>query len=127
MNSTDFQNNTQLILTAYAIYLPITIALVTWTSIKLFANGKVFMLEIFRGNEGLATSTNKLFEVGYFLLNIGFALLMLKISYLSSKQMLVEELSVKIGGFTIWLGVVFMINVVLFLKGRKNANRYKTE
>ena len=92
MNSTDFQNNAQLILTAYAIYLLVTIALVTWTSIKLFANGKVFMLEIFRGNEGLANSTNKLFEVGYFLLNIGFALLMLKISHLSSKQMLVEEL-----------------------------------
>ena len=127
MNSTDFQNNAQLILTAYAIYLLVTIALVTWTSIKLFANGKVFMLEIFRGNEGLANSTNKLFEVGYFLLNIGFALLMLKISHLSSKQMLVEELSPKIGGFTIWLGVVFMVNVVLFLKGRKNVNRYNPE
>lgn len=124
MNSTEISNNSQLILTAYAIYLPITIALVTWTSIKLFANGKVFMLEIFRGNEGLATSTNKLFEVGYFLMNIGFALLILKISYLNSKQMLVEELSTKIGGFTIWLGIVFMINVVLFLKGRKNANIY---
>lgn len=118
-------NNTQLILAAYAIYLPIVIALVGWTSFKLFANGKIFMLEIFRGNDSLATSTNNLFKVGYFLLNIGFALLILEISYITNSQMLVEKLSSKIGGFTIWLGIVFMFNVVLFLKGRKNAHRYE--
>ena len=85
------------------------------------------MLDIFHGNESLATSTNKLFEIGYFLLNIGCALLILEISYVDSTQMMIEKLASKIGGFTIWLGVVFMLNVVLFLKGRKHANRPKPE
>jgi hypothetical protein len=127
MHTTSITNNASLILTAYGVYLPIALILTFWTSKMLFKNGKVFMLDIFHGNDSLATSTNRLFEVGYFLMNLGFALLILEISYIDSKQMLVEKLSTKIGGFTIWLGIVFMFNVVLFIRGRKNANRPKVD
>jgi hypothetical protein len=127
MYTNSITNNASLILIAYGVYLPIALVLTFWTSKMLFKNGKVFMLDIFNGNDSLASSTNKLFEVGYFLMNLGFALLILEISYIDSKQMLVERLSTKIGGFTIWLGIVFMINVVLFIRGRKNANRPRTE
>ena len=81
------------------------------------------MLDIFHGEEGIAVATNKLFEVGFYLLNIGFALYTIKLGHILTSQGLVENLSVKIGGFSIYLGVVLFLNLYLFLRGRKNARR----
>ncbi len=81
------------------------------------------MLDIFHGEEGIAEATNKLFEVGFYLLNIGFALYIIRLQKILSTQILVESLSVKIGGFSIYLGVVLFFNLYLFLRGRKNARR----
>ena len=67
--------DTTLILKGYLIYLPITIFLTLYVSKILFKNGKIFMVDIFRGKEEIANATNKLFEVGFYLLNIGWALL----------------------------------------------------
>ena len=64
------------------------------------------MLDIFKGREEIANATNKLFETGFYLLNLGFALMILKISLDdNSYQDLVETLSYKIGGFSIYLGI----------------------
>ncbi len=115
-----------LVILGYWIYLPISILLTFWTSKMLFKNGRIFMMDIFHGNEKLALSTNKLFEIGYFLLNVGFALLILEMKHVENTRDLIESLSTKIGGFTIYLGIVFMLNVVLFMRGRKNAMRNKT-
>ena len=64
-----------MIFTTYTIYLPIVIALTIYVARSLFKNSKVFMMDIFNGREEIAMSTNRLFEVGFYLLNIGFALL----------------------------------------------------
>jgi hypothetical protein len=105
---------------AYCIYLPIALALTHYVARILFENGKVFMLDIFHGKEGIALSTNKLFETGFYLLNIGFALRILKFDYpINNTQGMVEELSLKLGGFSIYLGVMLFANLFLFFRGRK--------
>ena len=71
---------TSFILTAYLIYLPVAVLLTWYVARTLFNSGKIFMLDIFNGRQEIATSTNKLFEVGFYLMNLGFALLILKIS-----------------------------------------------
>ena len=71
------------IVIAYFIYLPIVIGLTIFVSKKLFESGKSFMVEIFRGQENIAIATNKLFEVGFYLVNIGWALVIMKITYFS--------------------------------------------
>lgn len=115
--------NNNLVLIAYAIYLPATIALTIFVSKKLFANAKVFMLDIFRGKEDIALATNKLFEIGFYLLNIGFALLILEIYSISTTQGLVETLSSKIGGFSIYLGITLFLNLFLLFRGRKKSRQ----
>ncbi|MEY4902790.1 MAG: hypothetical protein RLZZ292_605 [Bacteroidota bacterium] len=108
------------ILSAYFIYLPIALTLTFYVARTLFQNGKVFMLDIFHGKEAIAESTNKLFEVGFYLLNIGFALVILEIHYnIENYQSMVEILSAKIGGFAIYLGVMLFFNLYLFFRGRK--------
>ena len=69
------------IVIAYFIYLPIVIGLTIFVSKKLFESGKSFMIDIFKGQENIALATNKLFEVGFYLVNIGWALLIMKITY----------------------------------------------
>lgn len=115
------------IIIGYLIYLPIVIILTIYVSKMLFKNGKYFMLDIFKGQEDIALATNKLFEIGFYLINIGWALLILKISYSSttemSSQTLIEILSRKIGGFSIYLGVMLFINLFFFFRGRRKSRQ----
>ncbi|MGB0886069.1 MAG: hypothetical protein ACPGR5_06560 [Chitinophagales bacterium] len=117
--------NNNLVLIAYAIYLPTTILLTVFVSKKLFTNAKIFMLDIFSGKEEIASATNKLFEIGFYLLNIGFAFLILEIYSLATYQGMVETLAQKIGGFSVYLGIVLFANLFLLFRGRKvsKANR----
>jgi hypothetical protein len=111
---------TDLNFVAYLIYLPIIVALTWYVAHTLFKNSKVFMLDIFRGKEDIALSTNKLFETGFYLLNIGFALLIMEITYeIGSNRNLLEILSTRIGGFAIYLGIMLFFNLYLFFRGRR--------
>jgi len=128
---------------AYLIYLPVVLGLTLYVARTLFTNGRTFMLDIFKGKEDIANATNKLFEVGFYLLNMGFALLILKIDQgqrfeydpalgeqvttytrlLDTNQELVEALASKVGGFAIYLGVMLFLNLFLFFRGRKKAHQ----
>lgn len=111
---------TSLNLLAYFIYLPIVILLTWYVAHTLFKNSKIFMLDIFSGKAEIAISTNKLFETGFYLLNLGFALLIMNIAedIFDSRSML-EILSARIGGFSIYLGIMLFFNLYLFFRGRK--------
>jgi hypothetical protein len=109
-------------LTAYLFYLPIALLLTWYVARTLFKNGKIFMLDIFHGKTEIALATNKLFEVGFYLLNVGFALLILQIyGEIVNSQGVVEVLSKKIGGFAIYLGLMLFFNLYMFFRGRKAA------
>lgn len=117
------------IVIGYIIYLPIVIVLTIFVSKMLFKNGKIFMIDIFKGNESIAQATNKLFEIGFYLINIGWALLILEITYYGTNPMgyqtLIEILSKKIGGFSIYLGIMLFLNLFLFFRGRRKAHATK--
>lgn len=110
------------ILIGYSIYLPIALFLTFYVSKTLFKNGKIFMLDIFRGREEIAQATNKLFETGFYLLNIGFALMILKLQLEQDNfQELIEKLSYKIGGFSIYLGIMLFFNLYFFFREKRKA------
>jgi hypothetical protein len=116
------------ILIGYAIYLPIVLFLTLYVSRTLFKNGKIYMLDIFKGREEMAEATNKLFETGFYLLNLGFALMILQMYlYKDSYQELVEALSYKIGGFSIYLGIMLFVNLYFFFRGKRKANENRKE
>ena len=112
------------ILIGYAVYLPIALYLTYYVSKTLFKNSKVYMLDIFKGREEIAFATNKLFETGFYLLNIGFALMILQMNlYNDSYQLLIEKLSYKIGAFSIYLGLMLFINLYFFFRGKRKASQ----
>jgi hypothetical protein len=116
------------ILIGYAIYFPIALFLTYYVSKTLFKNSKIYMLDIFRGREEIANATNKLFETGFYLLNLGFALMILEIYlYKDSYQELIEKLSYKIGGFSIYLGLMLFLNLYFFFRGKRKASQAQVE
>lgn len=110
--------------TAYIIYLPIVLLLTWYVAHTLFRNGIVFMHDIFFNREEIARATNSLFKIGFYLLNLGFALYILRIDdLLNSTQSTIEVLSSKIGGFSIYLGFMLFFNLYLFFRGKRVARQ----
>jgi hypothetical protein len=88
----------------------------------LFKNGRVFLIDIFHGNEELAKAVNNLLLVGFYLVNIGYAVYTLRIGYdIWNTRLLVEELSLKLGAIILILGGMHFFNMFVFFKLRKRA------
>lgn len=116
--------NNSYIIAAYLVYLPVALILTWIVAHNLFKNGLIFMRDIFFGREDIAKATNSLFKIGFYLLNIGFALFILRIyNALTGMQDTIEVLSSKVGGFSIYLGVMLFFNLYLFFRGKKAARQ----
>ena len=63
----------------YGLYIFLAIALTVWVANTLFKNGRIFLVDIFHGDESLADSVNRLLVVGFYLINVGYAVFTLKI------------------------------------------------
>ncbi len=108
------------IVTAYLIYLPIALGLTFYVAHSLFRNSIVYMKDIFNGRQEIALATNTLFRIGFYLLNLGFAFYILRISSeVVNTQEVIETLSLKVGGFCIYLGIMLFFNMYLFFRGKK--------
>ena len=88
----------------------------------LHKNGRIFLIDSFRGNERLADSVNHLLVVGFYLINIGYVALALKerIAPTDVREML-ETISRKIGVVMLVLGVMHFFNILVFSKMRRRA------
>ena len=117
------------IIITYSFYLAITIALTVWVARTLFKNGKVFLIDIFHGNKELADSVNNLLLVGFYLINIGYAVYTLQVTHgIANVQEVIESLSLKIGLIILILGAMHFFNLYIFFMLRKKAKqeaRYK--
>ena len=111
------------IVITYLNYLPIVLLMTFLVAKILFKNSIIFILDIFKGRKEIAIPTNRLLEIGFYLLNIGTALLILKTKAIETTQQMVEILSLKIGGFSIYLGIMLFAYIYLFFRGKKKSNQ----
>ena|ERR1700730_15859648 len=107
----------------YLVYLGISIALTIWVARTLHKNGRVFLVDVFHGNEPLADSVNHLLVVGFYLINFGYVSLALKLGYtVASAQESIEALSVKVGMVLLVLGGMHFFNLFIFSRMRRRAS-----
>ena len=111
------------IVITYLTYLPIVLLMTFLVAKILFKNSIIFILDIFKGRKEIAIPTNRLLEIGFYLLNIGTALLILKTKAIETTQQMVEILSLKIAGFSIYLGIMLFAYMYLFFRGKKKSNQ----
>ena len=111
-------------ISTYLVYLTISIALTIWVARTLHKNGRVFLVDVFHGNEALADSVNHLLVVGFYLINFGYVSLALKLGYVvATAQEAMEALSVKIGMVLIVLGGMHFFNLFVFSRMRRRSTR----
>jgi hypothetical protein len=106
----------------YFSYLIISVALTVWVARTLHTNGRVFLVDAFRGNETLADSVNHLLVVGFYLINVGYITLALKTTEpLTTLREVIELESSKIGFVLVILGIMHVFNILVFAKMRRRA------
>jgi hypothetical protein len=112
---------------SYFIYIGISVVLTVWVARTLHKNGRIFLVEAFRGNEHMADSVNHLLVVGFYLINIGYITLALKYGDKpTTTQDAVEFLSTKIGLVLVVLGVMHFFNMFNFDKMRHKGRQSPT-
>ena len=107
---------------AYVAYLSISISLTIWVARTLVKNGRIFLVDSFLGNEGLADSVNHLLAVGFYLVNIGYVSLALKYGEKPADlAQAIESLSTKVGLVLLVLGGMHFFNLYVFSRMRRRA------
>ena len=112
-----------IVLSTYLIYLALSIGLTIWVGRTLHKNGRIFLVDVFHGNDALADSVNHLLVVGFYLINFGYVSLALKLGYvIETAEQSVEALSVKIGMVLLVLGGMHLFNLFVFSRMRRRAH-----
>jgi hypothetical protein len=110
------------IVVTYLLYLAISLVLTVWVARTLFVNGRVFLVDVFHGNDKLADSVNHLLVVGFYLVNLGYVTLALRLGYdVADTRVSIEALSRKIGAVLLVLGAMHFLNLYVFSRIRRRA------
>lgn len=113
-------------LTAYLVYLTLSVVLIFLVAGNLRRRGRVILLDAFRGNEAVADSINHLRLIGFYLISIGYVTVALP--WGKEPDDLVdatEFLSWKLGVVLLLLGVMHTISLwkVTWMRRRADAGR----
>jgi hypothetical protein len=106
----------------YTLYVAFSAGATVLVARSLYSNGAVFLVDVFSGNQQLAESVNRLLRTGFYLVNIGYILMNVRIygQALSVADGIVVLLS-KVGMILLVLGVWHLVNMAVLLRLRKRA------
>src|SRR5262249_10245473 len=103
------------LISVYAVYATASLVLTVWLARTLFKNGDVFLEDVFADNPRMASSVNRLLVVGFYLLNFGYALVMLRADQaVLTASDAIETVAAKLGSLLLVLGVLHMGNLYVF-------------
>jgi hypothetical protein len=108
----------QYVIAVYVAYSAVAVALTAWLARTLFRNGAAFLYDVFEDRPALAEAVNRLLVVGFYMLNLGYALYLIRagrgLDGFEAIQFLVNRLSVLL----VTLAVLHFINVFVFWRIR---------
>ena len=110
----------------YFAYTITSIGMTIWVARTLHKNGRVFLVDAFRGKEEMADSVNHLLVVGFYLINIGFILLFLRFG--TPPETLVngiEYIATKLGVVLLVLGAMHFFNMLVLVRFGKSKLFHK--
>jgi hypothetical protein len=120
---TPIENDPTWFVFIYAVYGLVSVALTIVLARTLFKHGAVFLEDVFQENPGMAESINRLLVVGFYMLNLGYAFLILRVSDPSDLADAVEILVNRLGLLLVSLGLIHFVNLGVFwwLRGRRQV------
>lgn len=109
------------LVTVYVTYAAISVALTVWLARTLSRNGQVFLDGVFANEPRMAEAVNHLLVVGFYLVNLGYACLLLKAERSSTAVEAIETLSWKLGLLLLSLAAMHFTNLYIFHRIRRRA------
>ena len=104
----------------YAAYLAVSIGLTVIVASALSRSGRVYLAEVFGGDDGMAAAVNRMLVVGFCLLSLGYAALTLRTSAdIHGPGQAISVLSVKVGEELLVLGALHLVNMMFFTRLRR--------
>ena len=111
----------QNLVTVYLAYAGTSVGLTIWLARTLAKSGEVFLEDVFLENPRMAPAVNRLLVVGFYLVNLGYAALLLKAQRSDSAVEAIEVLSSKLGLLLLSLGAMHFGNLYVFHRIRRRA------
>jgi hypothetical protein len=100
------------------IYVVVAVGLTVWLARTLFHNGTAFLHDVFADKPELAEAVNRLLVTGFYMLNLGYALYILRASRgydgFEAVQFLVNRLALLL----VTLAGIHFVNVFVFWRIR---------
>lgn len=107
----------------YIAYFLISLGMTIWVGRTLHKNGRLFLVDAFLGRQEMADSVNHLLLVGFYLINLGFILVFLRIGLPPANLVEgVEYISTKLGIVVLVLGAMHFFNIFNFSRMRRKAS-----
>lgn len=102
----------------YAVYVLVAVALTAWLARTLYRSGTAFLHDVFADRPALADAVNRLLVVGFYMLNLGYALFIVRTSRhldaFAAVQFVVNRLAVLL----VTLAGLHFLNVFVFWRIR---------
>jgi len=104
-------------LLAYSVFLAMVIFIIVVVGRICYRNGNIYVLSLMPGHEELCIRINKLLLIGYYLVNIGYALITL-ISWdiINTIPQLVEMVATKVAVIVALLALLHYGNIIILTK-----------
>ena len=103
----------------YGIYALVSLMLTIGLARVLFRHGQVLLDDVFEGRPDMADAVNQLLVVGFYLVNFGYALLMMSGGSVHDVQSAVETLASKLGLLLMSLAVMHFANLFILHRIRR--------
>jgi len=116
-------NSSGPLLLVYLPYAAIAITLTIWLARTLSRHGEVFLRTVFPDRLELADAINQLLVIGFYLVNLGWALLLLRPEALevTTATAAISVLITRLGTLLLLLGVAHLANLFIFHRVRQGA------
>ncbi|PSK93359.1 hypothetical protein [Taibaiella chishuiensis] len=99
---------------AYIIYLVLMVYIIYWLGRLFHRSGRVFILQLYKGDTASTDTTNNILLIAYYLFNMGYAFLKLRSwERIRSPAQLIDSLSGNIGILILILAVTHYFNMLL--------------
>jgi hypothetical protein len=116
-------NSVDLLSVVYGLYALASVGLTIWLARTLARNGRVFLEDVFEERPALADAVNKLLVAGFYLVNFGYACLLLRGGHAADVRSAIETMAAKLGALLLSLAFMHFLNMFVFHRIRRRARR----
>jgi len=105
----------------YVIYVLLAVGLITWLSVVLRRDGRVFLNDVFHSQPQLAGSVSQLLVTGFLVFTMGYALLLLRIDGRATTVGALRSSARQFGYLLLTLGAMHSLNMMILLAVRRRS------